>query len=276
MTPLDPLGNDAVDAIAALCARSFADAPVADEIEACLFAPDQPSTVRGDPDVGVVATAPIDGQGFIRLLVVDPTQRGKGHGHALLEAGEADLASAGLPSVTVGTDAPYFLFPGVETTEIGMLVLLERHHYDRVEANYNMGVDLTTIPPDPGGWFIPTSDARDEVDDWMATHWAGWRLEVMRAFDKGTLVLARDDAGISAFCAYNVNRGGLIGPVASRFELIGTGAAAPCIVGALHRLRAEGRDRAEVVWVGPIVPYARVGATVSRVFFVYRRLLPQA
>jgi len=122
VTALDPLGEDAVDAITALCRRSIADPPAADEIQACLFAPDQPSVVRGDPDVGVVATAEIDGAGFIRLLVVDPDHRGRGHGHALLEAAEADLA--GLPSVTVGTDAPYFLFPGVETTEIGMLVLL--------------------------------------------------------------------------------------------------------------------------------------------------------
>jgi GNAT superfamily N-acetyltransferase len=129
VTPLDPLGKDSVDAIAALCSRALADPPAADEIEGCLFAPDQPSTVRGDPDVGVVATAPIDGQGFIRLLVVDPAHRGKGHGHGLLEAAEADLV--GLPSVTVGSDAPYFLFPGVETTEMGMLALLERHHYDR-------------------------------------------------------------------------------------------------------------------------------------------------
>ena len=177
--------------------------------------------------------------------------------------------------MTVGTDAPYFLFPGVETSETGMLVLLERHHYDRVEANYNMGVDLTTLPPDPGGHFVPAPEQRDEVDDWMATHWAGWRLEVMRAFDKGTLLLARDEVAISGFCAYNVNRGGLLGPVAARFDLIGKGVAAPLIIGSLHRLRAEGRDYAEVVWVGPIVPYARVGGRVSRVFFVYRRQLPR-
>ncbi len=274
MTPLDQLGDDAVDAIAALCRRSLADAPAADEIAGCLFAPDQPSTVRGDPDIGVVATAEIDGQGFVRLLVVDPAQRGKGHGHALLEAAEADLT--GLPSVTVGTDAPYFLYPGVETTETGMLVLLERHHYDRVEANYNMAIDLRELPPDPGGHFAPTPDKRDEVDQWMATHWFGWRLEVLRAFDKGTLLMARDDDGISAFCAYNVNRAGLIGPVAARFDLIGKGAAAPVVAGVLHRLRAEGRDQCEVVWIGPIVPYARVGGHVSRVFFVYRRQLPTA
>ena len=273
MIALDPLGPDAVDAIASLCQRALADPPAADEIMGCLFAPDQPSTVRGDPDVGVVATADIDGQGFIRLLVVDPAHRGKGHGHALLDAAEADLA--GLPSATVGTDAPYFLFPGVETTETGMQVLLERHHYDRGEANFNMAVDLRTLPPDPGGYAVATAAERDEVDDWMTTHWANWRLEVLRALDKGSLLLARDELGISAFCAYNVNRRGLLGPVASRFELIGKGAAANLILGALHQLRASGRDTAEVVWVGPIVPYARVGARVSRVFFVYRRQLPK-
>jgi GNAT superfamily N-acetyltransferase len=274
VTPLDELGEASVDAIAALCRRSLSEPPAADEIAGCLFVPDQPSTVRGDPDVGIVATAQIDGQGFIRLLVVDPAHRGKGHGHALVEAAEADLA--GLPSVTVGTDAPYFLFPGVETTETGMCVLLERHHYDRGEANFNMAVDLRTLPPDPGGYSIATAAERDEVDDWMTTHWANWRLEVLRALDKGSLVLARDDAGICAFCAYDVNRGGLLGPVASRFDLIGKGVSAPLILGALHRMRAAGRDTAEVVWVGPIVPYARVGARVSRVFFVYRRLLPTA
>ena len=272
MTSLDRLGEDAVDAIAALCRRSLADPPAADEIMSTLFEPTYPSIVRGDPNVGVVATANVDGQGFIRLLVVDPAHRGKGHGHALLEAGEADLA--GSVSVTVGTDAPYFLFPGVETTETGMLVLLERHHYDRQEANYNMAVDLRALPPDPGGHFAPTPDQRDEVDEWMATHWSGWRLEVLRAFDKGTLLMARDDNGISAFCAYNVNRAGLIGPVAARFDLIGKGAAAPVLAGVLHRLRAEGHDQVEVVWIGPIVPYARVGGRVSRVFFVYRRVLP--
>ncbi|MCU1448116.1 MAG: GCN5-related N-acetyltransferase [Acidimicrobiales bacterium] len=274
MTALDILGPHETDAIAALCRRSLADAPTSDEVAGALFAPDQPTTVRGDPDVGVVVTVVAEAEGYIRLLVVDPAHRRRGHGHALLEAAERDLA--GQPSVTVGADTPYFLFPGVETSEIGMLVLLERHHYDRHEANFNMAVDLTQLAPDPGGHTVATPEERDEVDAWMAANWGNWRLEVLRALDKGTLLLRRDGRGISAFCAYGVNRGGLLGPVASRFDLIGKGVAAPLILGALHRMRAEGRDTAEVVWVGPIVPYARVGATVSRVFFVYRRALPPA
>ena len=160
--------------------------------------------------------------------------------------------------MTVGADPPYFLFPGVEATETAMLCLLERHHYDRVETNFNMAVDLSALPPDPGGYQVATPDERDEVDRWMATNWDSWRPEVLRALDKGSLLVARDERGISAFCAYDVNRSGLLGPVASRPDLIGKGKSAALIVGALHQMRAGGRQRAEVVWVGPIVPYARV------------------
>ena len=268
---LDRIGEDSIDAIADLCARSLSDAPSAPELAGALFAADQPAIVRGDPAVGVVATVQGDGKGYVRLLVVDPARRGNGHGHELLAAAEADLA--GSRSVTVGADPPYFLFPGVEATETAMLCLLERHHYDRVETNFNMAVDLSALPPDPGGYQVATPDERDEVDRWMAANWDNWRPEVLRALDKGSLLVARDERGISAFCAYDVNRSGLLGPVASRPDLIGKGKSAALIVGALHRMRAGGRERAEVVWVGPIVPYARVGATVSRVFFVYRRTL---
>ena len=90
----------------------------------------------------------------------------------------------------------------------------------------------------------------------MEKHWPNWKAEVLRALDKGNLLLARDDEGISAFCAFEVNRAGFLGPVAARPDLIGRGAGAPALVGALHELRARGRSSIEVTWVGPIVPYA--------------------
>src|SRR5207253_1872974 len=167
--PLDRLGAGELAAIAELCRRGVSDPPAADELEGALFAPDQPATVRGDPDVGVVATVEGEGGGYVRLLVVDPSVRGRGHGHALIEAAEADLA--GTKSVTVGADAPYFLFPGVETTETAMLCLLEGRRYDRVEANFNMAVDLTALPPDSGGYHVAGAEEREEVDRWMATNW---------------------------------------------------------------------------------------------------------
>jgi len=122
---------------------------------ATLFAPDQPAIVRGDPEVGIVATARGTGaggvgvgEGYVRLLVVDPAHRRRGHAMALLDAAEDDLS--GVRTVQTGADPPYYLWPGVPSTETGMLCLFERRHYTRVEANFHMALDLTTVPDDPG------------------------------------------------------------------------------------------------------------------------------
>ena len=266
-TPI--LGADAIDAVAALCNRSLARPLLRSELRESLFAADQPTVLRGDPDIGVVVAVPGEPEGFIRLLVVDPAHRGNGHGHTLLAAAQQDLASSSI--ITVGADAPYYLFPGVETTEIELLCLLERHRYQREEANFNMAVDLTQIAPDPGGTTLATPADRDEVAAWMTQHWGFWRAEVLKALDHGTLLLARDAEGIAGFCAWNVNRGGLLGPIASRPDLVGKGAASALLLGGLHHIRATGATTTEISWVGPIRPYARIGARVSRTFFVYRK-----
>jgi hypothetical protein len=154
-----------------------------------------------------------------------------------------------------------------------MLCLLERHHYSRVEINFDMRVDLASIPEDPGGHVLALVDERSEVEEWFAKHWANWRLEGLRALDKGNLVLCRDDEGISAICAFEVNRSGFVGPVAVRPDVLGRGRGKPALMGALHELRRRGRDHIDVCWVGPVPPYAAVGGRVSNVYFVYRREL---
>ena len=271
MTAIDTavLGPDALDAIAALCNRSLRAPLTRAELEGALFAPDQPTVVRGDPAIGVVAAVPGEPDGFIRLLVVDPAHRGQGHGRALLDAAEHDLSASRV--ITVGADAPYYLFAGAETTEIELLCLLEAKRYQREEANFNMAVDLARLPDDPGGTVLATPAERAEVEAWTTQHWSHWKAEVLRALDKGTLLIARDDAGITGFCAWNVNRAGLVGPVASRPDLVGRGSGRALVVGALHRIRATGATSTEVSWVGPIRPYAAVGGRVTRVFFVYRK-----
>ena len=268
------LGPEQSAAIAALCSRSLAHPPTAEEIAKTLFSDYQPALVRGDPSVGVVATgrSPFDPeQGFVRLLVVDPAHRGRGHGHSLLAAAEHDLEGAS--SITVGADAPFHLYPGVETTEIGMLCLLERHHYSREEASLNMDVDLDAIPPDPGGTALATRSDRNEVEAWLTEHWAHWGPEGLRALNQGTLLIARDSDGLTGFCAWDVNHPGLLGPIAVRPDLLGRGAGAALLLGGLHRMRSGGMRTAEIAWVGPIVPYARVSARIGRIFFTYRKHL---
>jgi predicted N-acetyltransferase YhbS len=273
-----PLVTDVdLDAVAALCARSLTDAPSADELARTVFEPLQQATVIGDPDVGMIATvAGLGGgasQGFVRLLVVAPEHRNRGVGRELLVAGEEDLRGRGLTSVTIGEDAPYYLWPGVETSETRLLYLLERRKYTRTGANSNMDLDLAGIPEVVGGWVAATVADRAEVEAWADQHWAWWTAELVRAAERDTLVVSRDDAGITAVCAYDVTRAGWVGPVAVRPDLMGRGVGVPALVGALHRMRAAGYSKVEVGWVGPLVPYARVGATVGRVFFTYRKEL---
>ena len=273
MTRLELLDVGRFDEVYDLCHHCLPEPPTKDELRASLYSLEQPVTVLGRPGIGIVATVHEGAQGYIRLLGVEPSERGRGHGSALLGAAEEELRAHGATSVQVGADPPFYLYPGVETTRTAMLGLLERHRYERGESNFNMGVDLDALPPDPGGHERATPAARDEVATWMRAHWPNWEAEAMRALERSTLVISRDDVGIVGFCAYDVNRSGVLGPTAVRGELWGRGVGRPLIIGAFHHIRRTGRRRAEVAWVGPIRPYARVGAQVSRVFFVYRRKL---
>lgn len=268
--PLPTLPPSALPAITRLCAASLDDAPTADDLAASLFSPGWPVTVRGDPAQGVVASCVRDGGAALRLLVVHPSARGRGLGRALLRAAESDLGDAA--SITVGADAPDYLFPGVEVTQTAMLCLLERSGYVRGEANFNMLVDLERLPrPDPAA-RVATADDREEVEAWASRHWPMWREEMLRCLGRERLMVARDADGLVACCCWDGARRGWVGPVAVRPSVIGQGRGRGVLIGALHHLRAGGRRAAEIGWVGPIVPYARtVGARIHRVFFVYRK-----
>ncbi len=199
-----------------------------------------------------------------------PSARGRGLGRALLDAAEADLADA--TTITVGADAPDYLFPGVDTAETAMLCLLERRRYVRGEANLNLVVDLARLPPRSRarrsrGTTTPTRS----TPGWRPTGRCGGSRR-SAASHAGRLMIARDDEGIVAFCCWDGARTGWVGPVAVRPSAIGQGRGRGVLLGALHRLRAAGRHDAEIGWVGPIVPYAvTVGARIHRVFLVYRK-----
>ncbi len=264
-----------LDALAILCARSMTDPPALDELEGSMCTDDQPAIVFGEPDTGVVAVVECDDGPHIRLLAVDPSARGRGLGHTLLQSAEDWARDAGHQALITGADPPYFLWPGVPSSQTALLYLLERRHYSRTEANFNMDVDLAQIPEDPGGGHrLARPSERAELDEWMAANWDNWRIEALRALDKGNLMIARsegDTGPITAFCAFEVNRRGLLGPVAVRPDLMGQGKGKGVLLGALHELRRRGAERISVVWIGPVVPYVEVGGRVSEIFFVYRK-----
>jgi GNAT superfamily N-acetyltransferase len=271
------LARDAADSIARLCRVALGpDSPEGEDVQQALFATandtDHPATVRGDPDVGVVATARRRGQGHIRLLVVHPDHRRRGFGSELLRAAESDLD--GCSHAIVGADAPDYLFPGVATRMTEMLCLMEARHYQRGDVNLNMRVDLTTLPPDPGGPTLATGADADEVRAWVDQHWSWWSDEVIRALHKDRLLLSRDAEGIAGFCAWDVNRAGWLGPIAVRPSTVGGRAGVPLLLGALHRMSAGGRHHAEISWISPVRFYVRNGgATISDAYIVHRRRL---
>ena len=188
--------------------------------------------------------------------MVAPEHRNRGVGRGLLDAAEAQLRSQSLHSVTIGADAPFYLWPGVESRETALLCLLERVKYARTEANFNMDVDLATIPADPGGWTALHAE-RGEMSEWAQRHWDWWTVELLRAVDRDTLVITRDAEGIAAVCAYDVNRAGWVGPVAVRPDLMGRSAGRRPLLGALHRMRAGGHTQVEMGWVGPVCTRVR-------------------
>ncbi|MBM3674864.1 MAG: GNAT family N-acetyltransferase [Actinobacteria bacterium] len=260
-----------VTAIAALCAEAAADAPSADELAWVLTAAEPRATVVGDPDVGIAAVALHPEGAYLRLLAVHPRARRRGHGRELLAEAEAVARAGGAPWLQVGAEAPWYLWPGVDTAELGLLCLLERARYTRVDSAWNMGVALAGLPHDPGGWRVARGTDRDAIDAWTQAHWVHWGAEMLRALALGRLVVTSDDDGIAAACAYGVCRDRYVGPVAVRPDLLGRGSGQAALLGALHRMRAEGHKHAEISWVGPICPYVRVGATIDRILSIQRK-----
>jgi Acetyltransferase (GNAT) family len=276
---LPRVGPEALPGITSLCSSALsASAPIraltCDELDRALFSNDQCPVVRFASGTGLVVTVENGDDGYVRLLAVDPTSRRRGYGHRLVEQAEHDLEGA--TTITVGADPPYFLFPGVPSSETALCYLLERHHYSREEANYNVVVDLSQLPPGPAEASEPRDSDRSQVESWALEHWPNWSAEFLRAFDQGSLLLARDESGISAACAYDVNRSATLGPIASRPELIGKRASRTLLRGAFLKMRDIGYERVEVLWVGPLIPYFEMGGTIGPIFFVYRKRRPRA
>lgn len=273
---MERLGPSDIEAIAALCRRSVSDSPSTDELRGALFTAEQPAIVLGSTDTGIVAAVECDDGAHIRLLVVDPRARRRGFGQGLVTAAEEWARGAGHGSISTGADPPYFLWPGVPSTETALMCLFEHRHYARSDTNFDMTVELGAIPADVGGHYLARPDDLDDVDAFATANWPNWRLEVLRALEKGNLVVAREEGAtgpLAAFCAFEVNRRGVLGPVAVRLDLLGQGRGKGVLLGALHELRRRGAPRVSVVWVGPVVPYAAVGGHVSDVYFVYRKEL---
>lgn len=271
------LGENDLAWVAELIRRGTCDDLRLDDLRRSLLAGDPPAVLRGERGAGVVASVVRGGRGHIRLLVVDPHRRREGLGNALLAAAEADLKGTGAEEVLTGADAPDYLWPGVDVRETGLLAALERRGYWKHDANFNMEVDLSTLPPDEGGWIGAGETGAEELRAWLREHYPLWEEEALSALGRGTLVASRDASGLTGFAAWDVNRRGWFGPTGVSPQAQGRGLGRTLLLAALHEMRRSGLASADIAWVGPVGFYAgSVGARINRVFFVYRKRLSRS
>ena len=98
------------------------------------------------------------------------------------------------PSIT-GADPPYFLWPGVPARDTALLSPARaaplQPHRGQLQHGRRPDPASPTIPEADTAWPRPAE--RAELDEWMAANWSNWRAEVLRALDKGNLVIARAD-----------------------------------------------------------------------------------
>ena len=261
--------------LARLCAAAIDDPPAEEDLTECLYSSPLPVVVHGVPDAGVVAFVNRGGEGFIRLLAVHPDHRGRGLGNALLAHAEEQLSAC--RSVTIGSDAPDYLFPGVDTGSTELAVLAENRGYRRADLRLNMAVDLPARQQPQvgaGQCRVATPDDRAALDEWLAQDWPHWRFEAQWAWGKGRLVVAEEDGLISGFCAWGIHRRHWLGPMAVRRDGSRRGVGTPLLHMALDQMAAAGLTTCEVAWVGPVAFYAKAAAArISRVFIVFERAM---
>lgn len=261
-----------VQILAELCRRAAADAPDAEELRWALLDDEQPAWLAGDGHTGaVVVTHSGDGTGYVRLLVVDPAVRRGGLGSELLSAALAHLADA--PVVEVGGDAPFYLYPGVPVGDLAMLCLLEKHGFRRTGVRLNLAVDPHRLAElDSSGVRAAVPSDEPAVGQFLGMHYPEYAPEALRALRRGTLCLRTDaDRSVVGIGAHSVSRKGWLGPIAVAPGDVGRGRGRALLAALGGRLLDSGhRGDAVLEWVGPVRPYARLGARILTTYAVHR------
>jgi predicted N-acetyltransferase YhbS len=241
----------------------------------------------GIASVRPTSTAPV---GHLDLLAVSPERSGEGIGRGLLEAVEQRLRGRGVREIRVGGNAPCYAWPGVDVRYTGMVQLLESAGYARLEGGRGEAVNMSVLLSGAPAWLDTAADeARlassgievrrlEPADPAFAEFMTGWapRLawEVERSAERPTSAchVALHAERYVAFACHHSNRAGWFGPMGTDPSMRRSGIGSVLLRRCLADMAAEGRDRADIAWVGPVGFYARgVGARISRVFWLYGR-----
>ena len=220
---------------------------------------------------------------------VQPAQRRRGVGRALLGRVEEALAGLGARTVRLAGNPPYYAWPGIDVryTPAVCAALSLGYRHDRTA--WNMTVRLAG----PAGPVLDTREGEQRlaaagievraagpadlptlVDFARSTCSGAWDAEIVDSVRQPTAGchIAVRDGRVLAFAAYGSSRPSWFGPMGTAPAAGGLGIGGVLLRRCLADQRAAGHDRVEIGWVGPVPFYARsVDARIERVFFLYTK-----
>jgi GNAT superfamily N-acetyltransferase len=254
----------------------------ADELLACGW--DDPGVVLGLDDGSAAVAATLRSFGDVnlawcKLVVVDPSAQRHGLGRRVVGAVEQWAFDGDAVELHLSGSPPFYLWPGVDTSMLGMLCLAEACGYEPRGTEINMALPTAFRAAAPAGVTVrrPLGDVDvDQLDSFVATHWPEWSAEFRRAVEQGGCHGAWDESTneVEAFACHSVNRAGWVGPMGSHPQRRGRGVGFSLLGEVCRDLMVAGMHDAEICWVGPVRFYAKAGASVSRTFRTYRKRRP--
>jgi GNAT superfamily N-acetyltransferase len=227
--------------------------------------------------------------GGILLLAVATDMHRQGIATQLLDELENRMRADGLQAISAAGTAPNFFWAGIDMRYTPAYCLLEQRGYQINTVCVNQEVDLLHR-----SWDTADAEARlaeqgftirrlqqDEgatFSDYMRQHWSsGWHDEALIAYKNTpiTAFVALHQEQVCAFAAYNIEGfAGHFGPTGTNEALRGHGLGRILFYRCMADMLAQGLQRAEVVWVGPIPFYTKIAnARVHRAFWAMSKQL---
>jgi len=213
---------------------------------------------------------------WLVLVVVHPDAQSRGLGKELVQAVIDRATELGAHDVLLASAIPRYLWPGVDTANTRVGMLLETLGFERDWVGINMTIDTSFRRRPPAG-IVVELETGSGAHDFALDAYPHWVPELDRAVGLGTAVAARaGDGRTIGFACHSVNRAGWIGPMATDPALQHGGVGSAMLAGVCVELKRRGAPTGEISWVSNLRFYGKCGARVSRVFLGGRRTLQYA
>lgn len=243
-----------------------------------VLVPPDPSSERDEP-----------GWCGFRAFGVHPEHRKRGLAKALLDESLSLLGTMGGTVATMLATPPFYLQPGVDTRQTDFVIWLIRNGFEHVRTNFNMTVALGSLRlptldeicrPDAAGFSVRRASA-DDLPAFRKHCTSEWTYNWMREASQGakhepsSLFLAEKEGEVVGFAAYETNQAlGCFGPTGVAPAHQGRGLGRRLLYATLIDMKALGRTRCEIGWIGPPEFYYRhAGAKLGPAFWEMKKAL---